>query len=228
MSRQEYTGIKVVITADGSPTLHVPGLNEYYHSVKGAVQESQHVYIKNGLNNSEKKQVRLFEVGFGTGLNASLSCMEAEKRRICLCYHTIELFPVEKEIWQEMLINLKKSVELAEVFKLVNEAAWDSEIQISPFFKLKKIRGDMVHYRSESSYDVIYFDAFAPGVQEEMWSRRIFGKIFRMMNPGAVLSTFSASGPVKRNMEAEGLVVKRIPGPPGKREIITAVKPDAR
>ena len=218
--------LKVITrTGDGSPTFYVPELNEYYHSMYGAMQESVFVYIDKVLRKVQKSKVRVFETGFGTGLNAFLSCLEAENMKREVFYHSIEMYPLPKPEWLEFAGYLRENNTDSLLFCRIHECAWEKEEQISRFFRLKKIKADLTTYRSAETYDAIYFDAFGPDVQAELWTPEIFRNIFGMMNPGAILSTYSSKGRVRRNMQSAGLVVERIPGPPGKRQIILASKP---
>lgn len=215
----------IVRTKDGSPTIYVPEIKEHYHSVFGAIQESAFVFINKGLVRSEKQHIKLFEIGFGTGLNACLSCLEAEKKKMKISYHSIEMYPVEKPLWIEYIASLPANFPNTRIFREIHECRWEEEVQISKFFSLKKIKADMTIYQPEDTYDVIYFDAFGPAVQPEMWTTEIFRKISGIMKPGAILSTYSSSGQTGRNLKSAGLLTERLPGPPGKREMIVAIKP---
>lgn len=217
------SGKVITITADGSPTIYVPGLKEHYHSIHGAIQESAFVFITNALCRVKKQSVRLFETGFGTGLNACLSFLEAEEKKVNIFYHTIEKFPLDNEIWKK-LAGFLQNERQSDVFKRIHECRWEEEVRIGRFFTLKKTEADFKSYNPQDSYDVIYFDAFSPDTQPELWTKEIFSKICSMMNHGAVLTTYSCKGSVRRTMESAGLIVKRIPGPPGKRHITTAFK----
>lgn len=220
----QNTEKKIIITSDGSPTIYLPELNEHYHSVHGAIQESVFVYIDNALNLSNNKKIKLFEIGFGTGLNAYLSCLESERKNIDICYHSIEMYPLQKCEWLKLAGYFKGTSEHEDLFKDIHICEWDKEVQITGSFRLKKIKGDLTKFHFHDTYDVIYFDAFAPEVQQEMWTEEIFRKISGIMNKGAVLSTYSAKGQVRRNLRSAGLLVNRIPGPPGKKEITVASK----
>ncbi len=211
-------------TGDGSPTLFVPELNEHYHSVYGAIAESEHVFIENGLKRIKKNEIAVFEVGFGTGLNSWLTCLAAEKGRKRVRYHTIELYPRDKTEWIEYEKHLSGRAGNP-LFKDIHECQWGKEIEITPWFKIHKISGDILGYNTTTLYDVIYFDAFGPEVQPEIWNSKIFSKIAAWMNTGALLATYSAKGEVRRNLQAGGLKVERIPGPSGKRQMILAFKP---
>lgn len=221
------TSLRTILTrtGDGSPTLYVPELKEHYHSSYGALQESNFVFIQKGLNRKiEKTNIRLFEVGYGTGLNALLSCIEAGKNKKFICYHSIEKFPVEGPIWLEFGKYFYKNALMSKLFYHINECEWDKEIPITKYFTLKKIKSDITTYHNTGLYDVIFFDAFSPEVQPEMWSADIFLKMAGMMEKGGILSTYSAKGQVRRNMISAGLEVERTAGPPGKREILVATR----
>jgi tRNA U34 5-methylaminomethyl-2-thiouridine-forming methyltransferase MnmC len=212
----------VIITGDGSPTLYLPELNEHYRSTYGAMQESRFVFIENALKRMKKQTVSLFELGFGTGLNALLSCIEAENQKKCIIYDSIDKFPVKKQIWQELAGFLDEKT--GGLYRSINESGWEFPVEITNHFSLRKIKSDIETYCPDKTYDVVYFDAFSPGVQPELWTTDIFNKIANMMEPGAVLATYSSRGQVKRNMIASGLRAETIPGPPGKREMIVAIK----
>jgi tRNA U34 5-methylaminomethyl-2-thiouridine-forming methyltransferase MnmC len=215
----------ITSTGDGSPTLYVPEINEHYHSIYGAVQESTFVYIDNALNKINKKNIRLFEVGFGTGLNAMLTCLEAERQKRFISYYSIEKFPLESSIWHELEKYFRKSPAISKIYRLVNDCLWEGGVQLTKYFMLHKIKSDFTTYYPAMKYDVIYFDAFSPEVQPELWTPEIFLKIADMMDHGAVLSTYSAKGQVRRNIISAGMRTVRIAGPPGKREMIMAFKP---
>jgi tRNA U34 5-methylaminomethyl-2-thiouridine-forming methyltransferase MnmC len=226
MALKHKAAMVVTRTGDGSPTLYVPELKEHYHSIHGAVQESSFVFIDNALNKIKNQNINLLEIGFGTGLNAMLSCIEAENQKRTVCYHAIEKFPLSRPIWQKLGKFFSKDSRATEIFRLVHECGWEREVQLTNFFTLKKIKSDIITYYSTGIYEVVFFDAFSPDVQPEMWTTEIFSKIAGMMNHGAVLSTYSAKGQVRRNMISAGLDVERLAGPPGKREILVAKKPD--
>jgi tRNA U34 5-methylaminomethyl-2-thiouridine-forming methyltransferase MnmC len=164
-------------------------------------------------------------MGFGTGLNAFLTCIEAENKKINICYHSIELYPIGAELLREFGKYLHEVTGRADIFRLISDSEWDREVQVTGYFRLKKIKGNIAGYVTGQKYDVIYFDAFSPDVQPGLWTPEVFLLVAGMMKPGAVLSTYSSKGLVRRNMKAAGLIVEQMPGPPGKREIITAYKP---
>jgi tRNA U34 5-methylaminomethyl-2-thiouridine-forming methyltransferase MnmC len=212
-------------TEDGSPTLFVPELNEHFHSMYGAIRESRHVYIDNALNRVKKDKIRLFEVGFGTGLNAMLACYEAEKNKRSIVCHSIEKYPLGVKVRRQLLDSLTAAFpELSGYYRLVNECGWNREVQLTNYFALRKISADLLTFSPSGIYDVIFFDAFAPKVQPELWTPGVFKGISGIMDHGAVLATYSATGSVRRNLISAGLIAERIAGPPGKREMLVATK----
>ena len=215
--------IRGKITEDGSTTLYRPDLDEHYHSIHGAIQESMHVFIEAGLKKCKSDSLKILEIGFGTGLNALLTMINANKKHIV--YHSIEKFPLEKNIVEKLnfpsIINSTVSVNW---LKKIHETKWNKEYEIEPWFKLKKIEADFLEHNFEKGYDLVYFDAFAPEKQPELWNIEIFQKIFDSMSDNAILTTYCAKGSVRRAMLSCGFVVERIPGPPGKRQMMRAVK----
>lgn len=216
----------MTITADGSPTLYLPTIDEHYHSVKGAVAESRHVYIDMALRASGKKEIDLFECGLGTGLNAFLSLLESEKSDCRIRYTVIEAYPLAPE--QATALGYPDIIapEYRTLFEQIHSCDWGKPINITPRFSLHKIKGDLTTYPlEENSYDVIYFDAFAPEKQPEMWSAELLGRIARSLREEGILSTYCAKGEVRRRLQQAGLTMHRTPGPPGgKREILQAIR----
>lgn len=205
-------------TEDGSATLFVPELNEHYHSVKGARTESQHIFIDMGLKASAAPRPRVLEIGFGTGLNALLTLEAAEEEKRLVHYTGIELYPLS---WEEADA-LKYSGN--PLFKELHTSSWGKDVNITPYFTLHKIQGDATKWRM-ADFDVVYFDAFAPEKQPEMWSEELFRNIYAGMNANGILTTYCAKGVVRRLLQAVGFTVERLPGPPGgKREILRALK----
>ncbi len=212
-------------TADGSNTLFVPELDEHYHSVKGALTESQHIFIQMGLNHSQAESPHVLEIGFGTGLNAFLTLLEAEKQQRKVCFTSIERYPLKEDIVRKLGYPEIIAPEKSEKFYALHTAPWNQSVEISSYFTLHKIEGDFTHFDFQSHYDVVYFDAFAPEKQPEMWSQPLFDRLYQQMNPGGILTTYCAKGVVRRMLQAAGFTVERLPGPPGgKREILRASK----
>jgi len=212
------------LTEDGSHTLFVPGIDECYHSTHGAIQESQYIFIEAGLKQCQKEEVRILEIGFGTGLNAFLTLLEAERSEKCILYTSLELYPVEIEKALQLNYPEELAPEKRQTFEKMHAAVWNMEVPITPFFKLNKIETDFTGFVFKDKFDVVYFDAFSPEKQPEMWSEALFATIYSHCNAGAVLTTYCAKGVVRRAMQAAGFVVERLPGPPGKREILRGRK----
>lgn len=212
-------------TADGSDTLFSPEMEESYHSLNGAAQESTHVFIEAGLDQIHKQVIHIFEVGFGTGLNALLTWDKARQKGIRINYDAIEAFPVSKEILDSLHYEHYVPDLMPEAFQNIHEAAWNEPAILEPDrFRIQKILGDFTRYDFTQTYDLIYFDAFAPDKQPEMWDESLFGKISQALADEGILVTYCAKGEVRRRMQRSGLRVERLPGPPGKREMIRATK----
>lgn len=212
------------LTADGSHTLFVPHLNEHYHSVNGAIQEANHVFLDAGLHECRKNEVTVFEVGLGTGLNALLTALYAEKYQKIIKYTSIEAFPLSLDIVEKLNY---ASIEDTSLYHKLHEVEWESKQDISENFILTKIEADFTSFdfsKLENQIDVIYFDAFAPDIQGAMWSQSIFDAMYSICKPDGILTTYCAKGVVRRSMQAAGFAVERIPGPLGKREMLRARK----
>lgn len=212
------------VTEDGSHTLFVPEIDECYHSSHGAVQESMHIFIKTGLKQCAKQEINILEIGFGTGLNAFLTMLEAEKTQKMIHYTTLELFPVETEKACRLNYPELVSPENKSAFEQLHTSSWNERIQITQHFELLKIETDFTSYNFQDTFDVIFFDAFSPEKQPEMWTEKQFIKLYQSSNNDAVLTTYCAKGAVRRAMQQAGFRVERLPGPPGKREMLRASK----
>lgn len=210
-------------TDDGSFTLFSEVYQECYHSSAGAVSESIHVFIDSGLNAIKKQNIKVFEVGFGTGLNALLSCLEGQKNNLFIDYSAIELYPVGQEILNELEATItlfsKRSV-----FHSLHDSAWNQRVELSPNFHLTKLHADLLTTKLDGGYDLIYFDAFSPAVQPELWTEEVFEKIYSAMTDGGLLTTYCAKGAVRRALQKAGFTVERLPGRPPKREMLRARK----
>ncbi len=223
---------EVVITVDGSSTIHLPDWDEQYHSKHGAIQEAYHVFIKHGLhyfcNSEESKntsEVCILEIGFGTGLNAFISLLEAEKRSVIINYNGVEAYPVAAE--EIIQLNYPKELKVNNktyLFRKLHDIPWNENHQISSNFYLKKHNIFFSEITETNRYNLIYFDAFGARVQPELWTEVIFKKMFNALKINGVLVTYSAKGSVRRAMETVGFKVERLPGPPGKREMLRATK----
>ena len=212
-------------TADGSYTLFVPELDEHYHSVKGALTESEHIFINMGLKHSSAPSPRILEIGFGTGLNAFLTSLEAKKDNRSIFYTTIEKYPLDMETIKLLDYPELIASEESELFYSIHNAGWNSPQTISGNFTIEKIEGDFTEYRFRNGYDIIYFDAFAPEKQPEMWNQTLFNNLYEVLNDDGILTTYCAKGAVRRMLQEAGFIVERLPGPPGgKREILRGTK----
>jgi tRNA U34 5-methylaminomethyl-2-thiouridine-forming methyltransferase MnmC len=215
---------ELLITEDGSHTLFVPEIDECYHSSHGAIQESRHIFIEAGLKHCAKKEIRVLEIGFGTGLNAFLTLIEAEKSDKKIHYTSLEKFPVEVEKAFNLNYPEEFSPENRNVFESLHTSDWNQDIQIKASFILKKIETDFTCCTFDNQFDVVYFDAFSPEKQPEMWTQERFDMIYKHCNAGAILTTYCAKGIVRRAMQAAGFIVERLTGPPGKREILRGIR----
>ena len=211
-------------TSDGSHTLFVPDLNEHFHSVHGAVQESSIVFVNNGYRYCESDPVHIFEVGFGTGLNALLTAAAciAEKRTVF--YTGIEKYPLDEKITASINHQAFAGTGGMELADAIRSAAWGREVRIAEYFYITKIKADLIVESPSGKYDLVYFDAFGPDKQPEMWSDEIFRKISAITNYSGILVTYSSKGSVKRSLKDCGYSVNLLPGPPGKREVIRAIR----
>lgn len=219
---------KLVITADGSTTFYIEAWKEYYHSRYGALQESYHVFIKNGLELFPETggEISVLEMGFGTGLNAFITWAEAEKHRLSVHYEGVEAYPLSAaEVAQLNYPDRVKAENGKTVFKAMHQLSWEETHRISPYFTLKKRQQFFSHIEDRSAFHLIYFDAFGARVQPRLWEEAMFLKMFTALRPGGILVTYAAKGSVRRAMQQVGFTVERLPGPPGKREMLRAVKP---
>jgi tRNA U34 5-methylaminomethyl-2-thiouridine-forming methyltransferase MnmC len=217
--------IEIRQTADGSNTLYLPDLDETYHSSNGAVQEAKHVFIEHGLKyvyGQGGKEIRIFEMGFGTGLNALLTAQTSKRLNLPIAYIGIELHPVPDEIWQNMEY-VQVTSEKEEYSKIMS-APWEKSVEIHPFFQLKKIEQDILRFQPSEQVDLIYYDAFGPRAQSEMWDIPVLSKMYDLLKPGGIFITYCAQGQMKRNLKSLGFSLEALPGPPGKREITRARK----
>jgi len=216
---------KIITTGDGSKTIQISEWDEQYHSKHGAVQEAYHVFIKHGLSLFFGKKVDILEIGFGTGLNALITHIESKKSNTEVSYRGVEAYPVSPEELEQLnYISELKAEEFQKDFEKMHQSPWESDILISENFILKKEQKLFADIADENVFDLVYFDAFGARVQPELWTEAIFLKMYRAMKIGGVLVTYAAKGSVRRAMLAVGFEVERLPGPPGKREMLRARK----
>jgi tRNA U34 5-methylaminomethyl-2-thiouridine-forming methyltransferase MnmC len=220
---------EIITTSDGSKTIQIVDWDEQYHSIHGALQEAVHIYIGAGL--MFKKQevdsgvIQVLEMGFGTGLNCFLSFQEAEIGNFKIQYTGIEAFPVSNEEHNELRYDALLEQRFLPYFKQIYTVNWKQEHQISDLFSLQKVNATFEQWMPPlNEYDVIYFDAFGPPVQPELWTLEMFQKMYGALRSKGILITYCAKGQVKRNLREAGFFVENLPGPPGKREITRAIK----
>ncbi|QSE97896.1 tRNA (5-methylaminomethyl-2-thiouridine)(34)-methyltransferase MnmD [Fulvivirga lutea] len=223
--------LKIITTEDGSHSLYNKELNETYHSFHGALQESRHVFIENGLRfwhseNSQVKKVKIFELGFGTGLNALLSLEYGIKNNIEIEFMSIEAYPLDKEQYEILnYSNLVADGSLTDFFNDMHEIPWNSQVPIHEKFLLEKIHDkiELIDLRNQK-FDIVFYDAFAPSKQPQLWEIPQIEKVVNSLKKGGVFVTYCAQGQLKRNLKSLGLEVNTLPGPPGKKEMVMAIK----
>ncbi len=216
--------VHVVETTDGSQTLSIDGGIEHYHSINGAIAEALHVYIDAGLAPFAGREVNVFEVGFGTGLNAMLAYQFAVCNATKVNYTSVERYPLPLNIVEKLTYPEQVELDREKYFNALHSAPWNSKVELDPCFTLQKVEVDLVEYSPSAEIDVVFFDAFAPDLQPQLWSLQVFERIYKTMNVGGVLVTYSSKGFVKNNLRESGFNVKRLPGPKGKRHMILAQK----
>lgn len=218
-----------MITGDGSSTIHIPEWNEQYHSKHGALQEAKHVFIDMGLipvcERGDLHEISILEIGFGTGLNALVTWEEARNRDRRINYTGVEAYPVTQvEVEKLNFSEIIKDPNAVDFFRNIHNSEWDKNIEITSTFKLTKQQKLFQKIEDTELYDLIYFDAFGARVQPELWSVEIFEKMFQALKNNGILVTYAAKGSVRRAMLEVGFAVERLPGPPGKREMLRATK----
>lgn len=219
-----FSKIELRFSEDGSTTLYRPDLDEHYHSKHGAIQESLHVFINAGLKKLSVSEINILEVGFGSGLNAYLTLASLPSSVRCH-YHALEKYPVE--VLMALKMNYPSLYPMRDgenLFEKMHRLSWGSECLVNSHFSLLKLHSDLITFQSSTLYDLIYFDAFGPDKQPEMWTQDIFNTLFKITAPEGVLVTYSAKGDVRRALIKAGFKVERLAGPPGKREMLRAQK----
>ena len=218
--------LEIIDTLDGSQTIYLPDMDEQYHSIKGAITESNYVYIEKGFLFHKSKKPIVFEVGFGTGLNCLLTALQAQKHKRATTFYTIEKYPLQNEIVQQLNYGKQISEEAQKLFEKIHECNWNEPTQLTHYFNLVKLKADLIEndLNEIENYDIIYFDAFGPDKQAEMWQASIFKKIYSHTAPNGVFVTYSAKGVVRRELAASGFEMKRLPGPPGKFHMLRGIK----
>ncbi|RYF92647.1 MAG: SAM-dependent methyltransferase [Chitinophagaceae bacterium] len=219
----------LTLTKDGSHTIAIPEISVTYHSHHGAIQESQHVFIDAGFRYqqeaSQEDSIRIFEMGFGTGLNALLTLIAAAESSRVVQYTTIEQFPLEND--KTAALNYCEQLQredMKEVFVKMHGGEWGIELPLTPGFSIRKIKADLLSWIPDQRFNIVYYDAFAPTAQPLLWTTEIFSKIFEMIEPGGAMVTYCSKSEVRRAMKAAGFTVTKIPGPRGKREMVRAFR----
>lgn len=222
---------KIQITSDGSHTVVIPGMGVSYHSHHGAIAESIHVYIDAGFraqpgvtrdvtHPENRPPVRILEIGFGTGLNALLTLREAIQQQAVVEYVSVEPYPLTAE--EYLQLNHGEQTGLQNEFLLLHTSPWNRKIQFNPFFSLEKKQQSIHDPAALPLVNCIYFDAFAPGDQPDMWTQAVFEKMFGCLETGGTLVTYCSKSAVRRTMQAAGFRVEKLQGPHGKRDMVRA------
>ncbi len=218
---------QLIITDDGSTSLQIPEWNEQYHSTHGAIQEAKHVFIKNGFYAIKKSKISILEIGLGTGLNCFITFLEAIKHDIRISYYGIEAYPITtEEIEQLNYVEQLKATKYRAIFDKIHTSGWNEKIALSNHFDLVKQRIKFQAITYKKSIDLIYYDAFGPRVQPELWTEDLFSIMYDALRANGLLVTYSAKGSVRRALQKVGFTIERLAGPPGKREMLRAIKKD--
>lgn len=224
---------EITPTEDGSVTLYVPQLNEHYHSVHGAIQESQHIFLGAGMGYflttwperiTPLHPLHILEAGFGTGLNAYLTLVRAEELQVPVCYHSLEKYPLSPE--ESTLLNYAELINFPNknLFQELHRCSWGKEHQLTSHFRFCKHQEDFRNIGFQGQFDLVYYDAFNPDVQPHLWTTKVFERFYEAMHPESLLVTYCVKGTVKQALRSVGFTLKRLPGPPGKREMLRARK----
>ncbi|WP_136152112.1 tRNA (5-methylaminomethyl-2-thiouridine)(34)-methyltransferase MnmD [Flavobacterium sangjuense] len=215
---------EIIKTNDGSTTIHLPEWNESYHSKHGAIQEAYHVFIKNGLALFEAKPISVLEIGFGTGLNCFITYLESKKSNQVIDYVGVEAYPVVTD--EALQMNYPKEINANEstIFERLHECQWELQYVLSDNFTLTKRKQFFQDIQDVAAFDLIYFDAFGFRVQPELWSEAIFAAMFKALKPNGILVTYACRTSIKNAMLSAGFSVEKLPGAPGKREMLRATK----
>lgn len=218
---------ELIRTKDNSYTLFVPELDEHYHSIHGALAEAEHIFIDAGLKPIEdRNSISILEIGFGSGLNACLTALYADAQGLNIFYQGLEKYPVSDDEWQALNYpNIINKAGTEEVMSKLHAAPWSIKTRINPSFTVLKSVIDFRDFKAEeNTFDLIYFDAFAPSAQADLWSLAVFKEMYKSLKPEGRLVTYCVKGSVRRTMQEAGFTVEKIPGPPGKREMARALK----
>jgi tRNA U34 5-methylaminomethyl-2-thiouridine-forming methyltransferase MnmC len=218
---------EILITSDGSTTIHLPDWDEQYHSKHGAIQEAYHVFLRAGFDQvaENNKNISILEIGFGTGLNAFITFLEAREKAVKIKYVGVEAYPISsEEVMKLNYIEELKAAKEQRYFDAMHTISWEQKHLVSEDFQLTKRKQFFENITDKNTFDLIYFDAFGAKNQPELWTEAIFLRMFEALKENGILVTYSAKGSVRRAMQTVGFSVERIPGPPGKREMLRATK----
>lgn len=215
---------EIITTEDGSTTLYVPELNEHYHSVHGAIQESEHIFIQAGIRHYGQTDIHILEAGFGTGLNAFLALLDARENDRKIVFHSFEKYPLTAQEVSSLNYTTFFPAEDTALFERIHAAPWEEDVEITPYFTLHKHEADFSEVDFSGLFDIVFFDAFAPDVQPHLWGTDIFAKFHKALKPNGILVTYCVKGIVKQALREVGFSLKRLPGPPGKREMLRGTK----
>lgn len=215
---------EIIQTNDGSTTIHLPEWDESYHSKHGAIQEAYHVFIKNGLALFEAKPISVLEIGFGTGLNCFITYLESKKNNQTIDYVGVDAYPIAMD--EAMQMNYPNEIDASQstIFKQLHECYWEQQHALLDTFTLTKRKQFFQDIQDIAAFDLIYFDAFGFRVQPELWSEALFAAMFKALKPNGVLVTYACRTAIKNAMFSAGFSVEKLPGAPGKREMLRATK----
>jgi len=219
--------MQIIDTEDGSHSILSEKFGVTYHSKHGAIQESMHVFIEAGLRvrMREAQALAVLGIGFGTGLNAFLTCLEADKQQVKIDYTAVEAYPLSTEIIHQLNYTAKlKGADRDNFFDKIHHADWENRAAIHPYFSIEKNKMRFEEIDVKNAFDVVFFDAFAPNSQPELWETPMFQKMYDALRLDGILTTYCAKGVVKRTLKSVGFQIESIPGPPGKREMTRATR----
>ena len=216
---------KIIHTQDGSTTLEIEAWGEHYHSMRGAIGEAYHVFIRSGLDLFASQEVQLLEIGLGTGLNAFITFLEHEKLQQTIHYEGVEAYPLTtQEVACLNYPEVLKALDKEAIFQQIHSSPWEEPLTLSPSFTLKKRQQSFEQISDKERFDLIYFDAFSASVQPELWTEHIFERMYQALKAGGVLVTYASKGSARRAMQAVGFKVEKLPGALGKRDMLRAKK----
>lgn len=211
-------------TADGSSTLFSSRFGAHYHSLNGAVTESEHIFIGAGFNELSLKEINILEVGFGTGLNSALTASRSNLKGILVNYSALDLFPLPQNVYELLNYGMVLPAKTADYWRRICDAPWNQNVELFSSFAIRKLNVDFTTWKPDKKFHLVYFDAFAPNDQPEMWQEQQFLKLFNAMYPDGILVTYCVKGIVKKALTNAGFAIERLSGPPGKRHMLRARK----